>query len=135
MKLDIMKLHDFILGLLMGACLVGLVWLQHTVNFHQQKEPESEIKPVDASTIPSAYPSLGTHHWYFDGDRTLTGDYPDGILSMVRDYITIVFKQTGKGRRKQVQVSITPPNTCDLKNRPQDDVVRKLLKDWGIYMA
>ena len=24
MKLDIMKLHDFILGLLMGACLVGL---------------------------------------------------------------------------------------------------------------
>lgn len=49
--------------------------------------------------------------------------------------ITIVFKQTGKGRRKQVQVSITPPNTCDLKNRPQDDTVRKLLKDWGIYVA
>lgn len=49
--------------------------------------------------------------------------------------ITIVFKQTGKGRRKQVQVAITPPNTCDLKNRPQDDVVRKLLKDWGIYVA
>lgn len=51
--------------------------------------------------------------------------------------ITIVFKQAdkGKGRRKQVQVSITPPNTCDLKNRPQDDVVRKLLKDWGIYVA
>lgn len=49
--------------------------------------------------------------------------------------ITIVFKQVGKGRRKQVQVSITPPNTCDLKNRPQDDVVRKLLKDWGIYVA
>jgi hypothetical protein len=49
--------------------------------------------------------------------------------------ITVVFKQTGKGRRKQVSVSITPPNTCDLKNRPQDDVVRKLLKDWGIYVA
>ncbi len=49
--------------------------------------------------------------------------------------ITVVFKQTGKGRRKQVSVSITPPNTCDLKNRPQDDIVRKLLKDWGIYVA
>jgi len=49
--------------------------------------------------------------------------------------ITIVFKQLGKGRRKQVSVSITPPNTCDLKNRPQDDTVRKLLKDWGIYVA
>lgn len=49
--------------------------------------------------------------------------------------ITIVFKQIGKGRRKQVQVSITPPNTCDLKNRPQDDIVRKLLKDWGIYVV
>lgn len=49
--------------------------------------------------------------------------------------ITVVFKQTGKGRRKQVQVSITPPNTCDLKNRQQDDVVRKLLKDWGISVA
>ncbi len=49
--------------------------------------------------------------------------------------ITVVFKQVGKGRRKQVQVTITPPNTCDLKNRPQDDTVRKLLKDWGIYVA
>lgn len=49
--------------------------------------------------------------------------------------ITVVFKQADKGRRKQVQVSITPPNTCDLKNRPQDDIVRKLLKDWGIYVA
>ncbi len=49
--------------------------------------------------------------------------------------ITIVFKQVGRGRRKQVSVTITPPNTCDLKNRPQDDVVRKLLKDWGIYVA
>ncbi len=49
--------------------------------------------------------------------------------------ITVVFKQIGKGRRKQVSVSITPPNTCDLKNRPQDDTVRKLLKDWGIYVA
>lgn len=49
--------------------------------------------------------------------------------------ITVVFKQIGKGRRKQVQVSITPPNTCDLKNRPQDDTVRKLLKDWGIYVV
>jgi hypothetical protein len=49
--------------------------------------------------------------------------------------ITVVFQQIGKGRRKQVTVTITPPNTCDLKNRPQDDVVRKLLKDWGIYVA
>jgi hypothetical protein len=49
--------------------------------------------------------------------------------------ITIVFKQVGRGRRKQVSVTITPPNTCDLKNRPQDDIVRKLLKDWGIYVA
>lgn len=49
--------------------------------------------------------------------------------------ITVVFKQVGKGRRKQVSVTITPPNTCDLKNRPQDDIVRKLLKDWGIYVA
>lgn len=49
--------------------------------------------------------------------------------------ITVVFKQSGKGRRKQVQVCITPPNTCDLKNRPQDDTVRKLLRDWGIYVA
>ena len=49
--------------------------------------------------------------------------------------ITVVFKQIGRGRRKQVSVSITPPNTCDLKNRPQDDIVRKLLKDWGIYVA
>ncbi len=49
--------------------------------------------------------------------------------------ITVVFKQIGKGRRKQVSVSITPPNTCDLKNRPQDDTVRKLLKDWGIFVA
>ena len=49
--------------------------------------------------------------------------------------ITVVFRQTGRGRRKQVTVTITPPNTCDLKNRPQDDIVRKLLKDWGIYVA
>jgi len=49
--------------------------------------------------------------------------------------ITVVFKQAGHGRRKQVTVTITPPNTCDLKNRPQDDVVRKLLNDWGIYVA
>lgn len=49
--------------------------------------------------------------------------------------ITVVFKQVGKGHRKQVSVSITPPNTCNLKNRPQDDIVRKLLKDWGIYVA
>ncbi len=49
--------------------------------------------------------------------------------------ITVVFKQVGRGRRKQVSVTITPPNTCDLKNRPQDNVVRKLLKDWGIYVA
>lgn len=49
--------------------------------------------------------------------------------------ITVVFKQSGRGRRKQVSVSITPPNTCDLKNRPQDDIIRKLLKDWGIYVA
>lgn len=48
--------------------------------------------------------------------------------------ITIVFKQTSKGRRKQVTVTITPPNTCDLKNRQQDDVVRRLLKDWGIFV-
>lgn len=49
--------------------------------------------------------------------------------------ITVVFKQIGQGRRKQVTVTITPPNTCDLKNRPQDDLVRKLLKDWNIYVA
>lgn len=50
--------------------------------------------------------------------------------------ITVVFRQYGeKGRRKQVSVTITPPNTCDLKNRPQDDVVRKLLKDWGLHIA
>ena len=49
--------------------------------------------------------------------------------------ITVVFKQIGKGRKKQVSVSITPPNTCNLKNRPQDDIVRKLLKDWGIFVA
>ncbi len=58
-----------------------------------------------------------------------TGWEPENIK------ITVVFKQIGKGRRKQVSVSITPPNTCDLKNRPQDDTVRKLLKDWGIYVA
>lgn len=46
--------------------------------------------------------------------------------------ITVVFKQTGKGRRKKVTVTITPPNTCNLKNREQDNVVRKLLRDWGI---
>jgi hypothetical protein len=49
--------------------------------------------------------------------------------------ITVVFKQIGKGRRKQVTVSITPPNTCNLQNRSQDDVVRKLLKDWGIAVV
>lgn len=49
--------------------------------------------------------------------------------------ITVVFKQEGKGRRKQVTVSITPPNTCDLKNRHQDDLVRELLKEWGIFVA
>ena len=49
--------------------------------------------------------------------------------------ITVVFKQTGKGRRKQVTVTVTPPSTCDLKNRKQDDIVRKLLKDWGIFIA
>ncbi len=49
--------------------------------------------------------------------------------------ITVVFKQTEKGRRKQVSVFITPPNTCNLKNRPQDDTIRKLLRDWGIYVA
>jgi hypothetical protein len=54
---------------------------------------------------------------------------PEGIK------ITVVFKQASKGRRKQVSVTITPPNTCDLKNRPQDDTVRKMLKDWGIYVA
>jgi hypothetical protein len=49
--------------------------------------------------------------------------------------ITVVFQQTGRGRRKQVTVTITPPNTCNLKNRPQDDVVRQLLADWGIYVS
>ncbi len=49
--------------------------------------------------------------------------------------ISVVFKQIGKGRRKQVTVTITPPNTCDLKNRSQDDVVRKLLKDWGMAVV
>ena len=49
--------------------------------------------------------------------------------------ITVVFRQTGAGRRKQVTATITPPNTCDLKNRTQDDIVRKLLKDWDIYTA
>lgn len=49
--------------------------------------------------------------------------------------ITVIFNQVGKGRRKQVTVTITPPNTCDLKNRPQDDTVRQMLKDWGIYVA
>lgn len=48
--------------------------------------------------------------------------------------ITVVFKQIGKGRRKQVTVTITPPNTCDLKNREQDDIVRKLLHDWGLHV-
>lgn len=49
--------------------------------------------------------------------------------------ITVVFNQIGNGRRKQITVLITPPNTCNLKNRKQDDIVRKLLKDWGIYIA
>jgi len=48
--------------------------------------------------------------------------------------IGIYFKKFGKGKRNQVTVAITPPNTCDLKNREQDDVVRKLLKDWGILL-
>lgn len=46
--------------------------------------------------------------------------------------ITVVFKQTGKGRQKKVTVTITPPNTCSLKHREQDNAVRKLLRDWGI---
>jgi len=49
--------------------------------------------------------------------------------------IAIVFKQAGAGRRKQVSVVITPPNTCTLKNREQDDIVRKFLKDLEIYVA
>jgi hypothetical protein len=49
--------------------------------------------------------------------------------------IAIVFKQVAEGRRKQVSVVITPPNTCTLKNREQDDIVRKFLKDLGIYIA
>ncbi len=48
--------------------------------------------------------------------------------------ITVVFTQVGNGRRKQVTVTITPPNTCDLKNREQDDIVRKLLHDWGLHL-
>ena len=48
---------------------------------------------------------------------------------------TFVFKQTGAGRRKQVSVVIRPPNTCTLQNREQDDIVRKFLKDLGIYVA
>lgn len=58
-----------------------------------------------------------------------TGWEPYGIA------ITIVFKQSGAGRRKQVSVVITPPNTCTLKNREQDDIVRKFLKDLDIYVA
>lgn len=58
-----------------------------------------------------------------------TGWEPYGIA------ITIVFKQVGAGRRKQVTVVITPPNTCTLKNREQDDIVRKFLKDLNIYVA
>ena len=46
--------------------------------------------------------------------------------------ITVVFKQTGKGRQKKVTVTVTPPNTCDLKNREQDNIVRQLLRNWGI---
>lgn len=49
--------------------------------------------------------------------------------------ITVIFAQVGKGRRKQVSVTISPPNNCDLKNRAQDDTVRRLLKDWGIAVA
>lgn len=48
--------------------------------------------------------------------------------------ITAVFKQTGKGRRKQVSTKITP-NGTDLKSRYQDDVVRELLKEWCIYVG
>ncbi|MEK7583408.1 MAG: hypothetical protein AAB483_03360 [Patescibacteria group bacterium] len=91
------------------------------------------------------------HKIYIDiGGRTLlTGT--DAIQAILKELwldanagweaegikITVVFRQSqsGKGRRKQVSVNITPPNHCDLKNRPQDDVVRKLLKDWGLYTA
>jgi len=49
--------------------------------------------------------------------------------------LTVVFKQSGPGKRKQVSVIVAPPNTCTLKNREQDDIVRKLLRDLGIYVA
>lgn len=63
------------------------------------------------------------------GLDTNTGWEPYGIA------ITIIFKQVGAWRRKQVSVVITPPNTCTLKNREQDDTVRKYLKDLNIYVA
>ncbi len=46
--------------------------------------------------------------------------------------IAVVFRQTGKSHRRKITASITPPNTCNLKNREQDAIVRQLLKDWGI---
>ncbi len=101
----------------------------------------SQIHPSQNSAVPhKLFIDVGGKEQYSNAD-TVQGILKELGLDTSKGWdvesikITIVFKQSGKGRRKQVQVSITPPNTCDLKNRPQDDVVRKLLKDWGIYVA
>ena len=34
----------------------------------------------------SSYPAAGIYAWYFDGKKSLTGENPDGVLSLIQDY-------------------------------------------------
>ena len=60
--------------------------------------------------------------------------YGKSIFTICRKLDSVSF-YVYRNSFKYLANSFTPPNTCDLKNRPQDDTVRKLLKDWGIYVA
>lgn len=46
--------------------------------------------------------------------------------------LQVKFKPTGKGKPRSVTVRVTYPSLHDLCDRPEDQIVRRLLKSWGI---
>lgn len=88
---------------------------------------------------------------YPDGKKTVTLEVEDeskwgcdAMAEMVRDHkivagarvhqavIQVKFKPEGSGKPKSVTVRVTYPSLHDLRDRPEDQIVRRLLKSWGI---
>ena len=55
-------------------------------------------------------------------------------FEMKKFKVKVVFRPTGKGRRRQVTAEITHPDGCNLKQRQIDAVVYRLLKKWGLVL-